>query len=190
MFQSWTKKEAGKFILCFILFFVLVLLTELPGYLSPLYWALHPVCAAFLAAGPVTCVLSMKRGFGSAAALPLLWFIVMKLMGELGMPLMWIGALVMIVVAEVVHMALGCDNLRSIRVSAVLAALTTSTIIWPLYFQTKEFVTRAADEMNQTYASALSSYGKPVMFILMIVLSVIAATVSERIAERIMKIKK
>ena len=190
MFQSWTKKEAGKFILCFILFFALVLCTELPGYLNPMYWAFHPIFTAFLAAGPVTCVLSMKRGFGSAAVIPLLWFIGMKLIGELGMPLMWIGALVMIIVTEVVHMGLGCENLRSIRVSAVIAALVPSAVIWPLYFQTEEFVGRATAEMDQAYASQLGSYGTIGMFVLMIVLSVVLATISERVAERILKIKE
>ena len=189
MFQSWKKKEVGKFILCFILFFALVLLTELPGYLSPMYWAFHPICAAFLAAGPVTCVLSMKRGFGSAAALPLLWFIGMKLIGELGMPLMWMGALVMVAVAEIVHMVLGYENLRSIRVSAVLAAIVPSAVIWPLYLQTEEFVGRATEEMNHAYASSLGSYGTIGMFVLMIILSVVTATISERVAEKILKIR-
>ena len=190
MFQSWTKKEVGKFILCFILFFALVLCTELPGFLSPMYWAFHPIFVAFFAAGPVTCVLSMKRGFGSAAALPLLWFIGMKCIGELGMPLMWMGALVMILAAEAVHMALGCESLRSIRVSAILAALAPSAVIWPLYFQTKEFVGRATAEMDQAYASKLGSYGTVGMFLLMIVLSVILALISERVAEKIMQIKE
>lgn len=189
MFQPWTKKEVGKFILCFVLFFALVLCTELPGFLSPLYWAIHPVFAAFLAAGPVTCVLTMKRGFGSAAAVPLLWFIGMKLIGELGMPLMWIGALAVIAVAEIVHMALGCKSLRSIRVSAVIAALAPSAVIWPLYFQTETFVGRAAEEMDQAYAAGLGSYGTIGMFILMIVLSVVLAVISERIAEKIMKVR-
>ena len=190
MFQPWTKKEAGKFILCFVLFFALVLGTELPGFLSPMYWAFHPILAAFFAAGPVTCVLCMKRGFGSAAAIPLLWFIVMKLIGELGMPLMWISALAMIVVAEIVHMALGCENLRSIRVSAVLAALVPSAAIWPLYLQTDVFVGRAMEEMDQAYATKLGSYGTIGFFILMSVLSIVMAIISERVAEKIMKIKK
>ena len=190
MFRSWTKKEVGKFVLCFVLTFALVLCTELPGFLSPTYWAFHPICAAFLAAGPVTCVLSMKRGFGSAAALPLLWFIGMKLIGELGMPLMWMGALAMIVAAEVVHIALGCEGQLSIRVSAVLAALVPSAVIWPLYFQTEEFVGRATAEMDQAYAAKLGSYGTTGMFLLMIVFSAGTALLSERIAEKIMKIKE
>ena len=190
MFQSWKKKEIGIFILCFVLYFALVLCTELPGFLSPMYWAFHPIFTAFLAAGPVTCVLSMKRGFGSAAAIPRLWFIGMKFIGELGMPLMWTGALVMIIVAEVVHMALGCESLRSIRVSAVLAALVPSAVIWPLYFQTEEFVRRATAEMDQTYASQLGSYGTIGMFALMIILSIVLAAISERVAEKILKIKE
>lgn len=173
-----------------MLFFVLVLGTELPGFLSPMYWAFHPIFAAFFAAGPVTCVLCMKRSFGSAAAVPLLWFIGMKLIGELEMPLMWISALAMIIAAEIVHMDLGCESLRSIRVSAVLAALVPSAAIWPLYLQTDVFVGRAMEEMDQAYAAKLGSYGTIGMFFLMLVLSVVMAAISERAAEKIMKVKK
>ena len=46
---------------------------------------MFPVLAVFVSAGPLTCMMNMKKGFGSAAALPLLWFVVNRLMGEIGM---------------------------------------------------------------------------------------------------------
>lgn len=84
MFQSWTKKEVVKCIVCFAVFFALVLATQLPGFLSPLYWALFAAPAAFVSAGPLTCVMGMKRGFGSTAAVPLLWFHRLPLYGRAG----------------------------------------------------------------------------------------------------------
>ena len=189
MFQSWSKKEVGKFILCFVCYFVLIIAIEIPGFASPLYWAIVPIFTAFVAAGPATCVLSMKRGFGSAAILPLLWLIVMRLLGELSMPLMWVGAIVLIVLAEVIHMAFGCTKLRGIRISAVIAALVPSVTIWPLYFQQARFVELAAEEMGADYAAGLAHYGKPALFVVMTVVSIIAALLSERISEKIAKVE-
>ena len=188
MFAKWTKKEILTFVLCFAVFFVLVLATQLPGYLSPLYWAMFPVLSAFVAAGPLTCVMSMKRGFGSAAALPLLWLIVYKLFGEMGMTLMWVGALALIVLAELCHMLLGPEKLVSIRISAVIAALVPSAAIWPLYLQKDVFLAAAAEEgMSTAYVAGLDQYGNIGVFALMIVLSCVTATLSERISEKILK---
>ena len=33
MFTKWTRKEAARFFICFAVFFALVLLTQLPGFL-------------------------------------------------------------------------------------------------------------------------------------------------------------
>ena len=190
MFTRWTKKEILTLILCFAAFFILVLATQLPGFLSPLYWSMFPVLAAFVASGPLTCLMSMKRGFGSAAALPLLWLAVYKLFGEMGMTLMWTGALAVIVLAEMVHMALGCEKLTSIRVSTVIAALTPSAAIWPLYFQKSVFLSAALEEgMSAEYVAGLDRYGNPGFFVLMIILACLTALISEKITERILKIR-
>ena len=188
MFTRWTKKEILTLILCFAAFFILVLATQLPGFLSPLYWSMFPVLAAFVASGPLTCLMSMKRGFGSAAALPLLWLAVYKLFGEMGMTLMWVGALALIVLAELVHMLLGPEKLVSIRISAVIAALVPSAAIWPLYLQKPVFLAAAAEEgMSAAYVAGLDKYGNIGIFALMLVLSCVTATLSERISEKILK---
>lgn len=186
MFTKWTKREVLTFVICFVALFALVLATQLPGFLSPLYWAMFPVLSAFVAAGPLTCVMSMKRGFGSAAVLPSLWLIVYKLIGEMGMTLMWVGALALIVLAELVHMLLGPGKPVSIRISAVIAALVPSAAIWPLYFQKAVFLKAAAEEgMSAAYVTGLDQYGSIGVFVLMIVLSCVTATLSERISEKI-----
>ncbi len=83
MNRRWKKKEIFSIFLCFVVFFALILATQLPGFASPLYCTLFPIPAAFVAAGPLTCVMSGKRGFGSTAALPLLCFLLYRCMGEL-----------------------------------------------------------------------------------------------------------
>ena len=49
MFTKWNKKEVLTFIICFAVFFALVLATQLPGFASPLYWAMFPALSAFVA---------------------------------------------------------------------------------------------------------------------------------------------
>ena len=190
MFQSWTKKEVVRFILCFVVFFALVLATQLPGFASPLYWVMFPALASFAAAGPLTCVMSMKRGFGSTAAIPLLWFIVYRLMGEIGMPLMWVWMLGLMVIGELVRKLVGYDNLKSIRICTPIMSLVPMGNLIPLYFQKSEFLRQAAEEMEPAYVEGLDRYGTIGMFILVLVLAIALAVISERISERIMKIRE
>lgn len=190
MFKKWTKKETWKAILCFAVYFVLVLATQLPGFLSPLYWAMFPVFSAFVAAGPLTCVMDMKRGFGSAALLPVLWFIVYRCMGELGMSQMWIWIVSVIVIGEAVRACIGYGKLSSIRACVPIMGLVPMGNIAPLYLSKDAFLQRAAAEMDQDYVAALDRYGTVWMFILVLALSLAVAAVSERISEKILKIDK
>lgn len=190
MFNKWTGKQLLKLFLCFAAFFVLVLLTQLPGYLSPLYWAICPVLSAFFAAGPITCVMDMKRGFGSAGVLPLLWFILYRCIGEMGMPFMWGWVIAVIIIAEIVHKLLGYGTRRSIRVCAPLASLATFGMLSPLYLQKSAFLARAAAEMDPAYVESLDRYGTPLMFVIVFVLAVGLAVLSERVTEKILKIKE
>ncbi len=189
MFQHWTKKEILRFILCFAVFFVLVLGTQLPGFLSPLYWAIFPVFAAFVAAGPLTCVMNMKKGFGSTASIPLLWFIVYRCMGELGMPFMWAWIIALIVIGEIMRMLIGYETIRSIRICVPLMCLVPMGNIAPLYLSKAAFLERAAAEMDAEYVAALDKYGTLWMFLLVLVFAVVLAVVSERISEKILKMK-
>lgn len=190
MFEKWSGKQVLRLILCFAAFFVLVLLTQLPGYMSPLYWAVCPMLSAFFAAGPITCVMNMKRGFGSAAVLPLLWFILYRCIGEMGMPLMWIWVIAMIVIAEIVYKLMGFGTLRSIRVCAPLASLATFGMLIPLYLQKSAFLARASAEMDPAYVAGLDKYGTPWMFVIVLALSVGLAVLSERLTEKLLKIRE
>ena len=190
MFQKWTKKEVARFVLCFAVYFVLVLATQLPGFLSPLYWAVFSVFAAFVAAGSLTCVMNMKRGFGSTAAIPVIWFIVYRLMGELGMPLMWIWIIALIVAGEILRALIGYGSLKSIRVCVPLMSLVPMGNIAPLYLSKADFLERAAAEMDAGYVASLDKYGTVPMFILVLVLSLALAAISERISEKILKINE
>lgn len=88
MFQPWTKKEIVKFILSFAVFFALVLATQLPGFLSPLYWAVFPVFSAFAAAGPADVRDGYEAGIRIDGCHSSVMVSCLPLHGELGMPLM------------------------------------------------------------------------------------------------------
>jgi len=190
MLNRWTGKQLLRLFGCFAAFFLLVLLTQLPGYMSPFYWTICPLLSAFAAAGSITCVMDMKRGFGSAAVLPLLWFILYRCIGEMGMPLMWIWVIAVIVIAEIVHKLMRYGTLKSIRVCAPLASLATFGMLIPLYFQKNAFLARAASEMDPTYVAGLDRYGTLWIFALVLALAVGLAVLSERLTEKILKIEK
>ena len=190
MLNKWTGKQALKLFLCFAAFFVLVLLTQLPGFMSPFYWALSPILSAFFAAGPITCVMNMKRGFGSAGVLPLLWFILYRCVGEMTMPLMWIWIIAVIVIAEIVHKLVGYGTLKGVRICAPLSSLTTFGMLSPLYLQKATFIARAAEEMDPAYVAGLDKYGTPWMFVIVLALTACLAVLSERLTEKILKIEK
>jgi len=130
MYTKWTRKEAARFFICFAVFFALVLLTQLPGFLSPLYWALFPILSAFVAAGPLTCVMDMKRGFGSTAVIPLLWLIVYKCIGEFSISLMWIWIVALLVIGEIVRRAIGYERPAGIRVCVCVLIFNAVVKLW------------------------------------------------------------
>lgn len=188
--KNWTKKEWLRCLLCFVIYFALILVSEFPGYVSPLYWVLCPVVAAFLGAGPLTCVMNMGKGIGGAAVLPVLWFILMKLMGEFSMPLMIIGMLCMMILAEVVRGIVGCEKKSSIRAATPFLSLIVFASFLPLYFQTDAYYNGALEEMGAEYAAKIASYGSFGMFLLVLVLCVIAGMISERLSEKILKMEE
>lgn len=190
MFTNWTKKESLRALLCFAVFFAGVLAIQLPGFLSPLYWSIYPVFAAFFAAGPLTCMMDMKPGFGSAAALPLLWFIVYRCLGEMAMPVMWVIFFVLVIAAEIIRKVMGYSSPGSIRVAVPVASLSAGCMVLPLYVSKSTFIARAAAEMDSAYVAGLDKYGTVWMFIIVIVISIVTASISERLAERIIAGRK
>ena len=187
MFTKWSKKEVLTFFICFAVFFALVLVTQLPGFASPLYWAMFPALSAFVAAGPLTCVMNMKRGFGSAAAIPLLWFILYRCLGELGMPLMWVWMFAVMVIAEIVRACIGYDKKVSIRAAVPIASLVPFGNLIPMYFTKQAFLARALEEMDPEYVAGLDRYGTIWMFLIVLALAIFLSIISERISERILK---
>ena len=151
---------------------------------------LCPVLAAFLGAGPLTCVMNMGKGIGGAAVLPVLWFIVMKLMGEFSMPLMIIGMLCLMILAEVVRGSVGYEKKGSIRAATPFLSLIVFASFLPLYFQTAAYSGNAMAEMGAEYGAKIASYGNFGMFLLVLVLSVIAGMISERLSEKILKMEE
>lgn len=190
MFTKWSKKESLRALICFAVFFAGVLATQLPGFLSPLYWAIYPVFAAFVAAGPLTCMMEMKPGFGSAAILPVLWFIVYRCVGELGMPVMWVICFAFIIAAEIIRKMMDYSDPGSIRAAAPVAALSAGCMVFPLYVSKSAFIARAAAEMDPSYVAGLDKYGTVCMFLVVTALSILTASISERLTERIIAGRK
>lgn len=189
MFTKWSKREVKKLIVCFVVMFVLILMTELPGFMSPFYWSVFSIGSAFLAVGPITYVMHMKKGFGSAAILPFLWLLVNRLAGELSMAFMWGWCIVIMIVAEVVRKIIGYQSDTGIRICAPIAALTPFAPIVPLYFQKEAFIARATEigEMTKEYISTMASYSSIPRGLLIIVIMLIVAVIGERLTEKIAK---
>lgn len=189
MFNKWTGKEVRRFVVCLIVYLLLALAVAFTGLAGPVFWIIiYPIIAAFVEAGPITCVMSMKRGFGSAAVLPLILFILSALIGELSMPLMIVWIVAIIILAEVIHMAVGCEKRSSIRAAVPVASLMAVAQAFPIYFTKEAYLDRAALEMSSDYVEGLSHLGSMPMLVLTVVLCIAAASVSERITEKILKI--
>ncbi|MBQ6467613.1 MAG: MptD family putative ECF transporter S component [Clostridia bacterium] len=130
-----------------------------------------------------------EKGFGSAAALPLLWFIVNRLMGEISMPVMWLGIILLIIAAELMRYMFGYDSRLGIRWCVPVLGLVPSCVLLPLYFDRAEYFSRANEEMAADYVSGLDKYATIWMFALVTVLCLAASFISERISEKILKIE-
>lgn len=190
MFNKWTGKELKRFIICLIVYLALALAAAFTGLAGPIFWVvIYPIVGAFLEAGPITYVMNLKRGFGSAAVLPLILFILSLLMGELSMSLMIVWIIPVIILAEVVHMAIGCEKISSIRAAAPIATLLPVGQIFPIYFTKEAYLEQAGAEMNAGYVEGLSHLGSIPLLLLTVVLCLVAAGISERITEKIAKIQ-
>lgn len=184
--KNWTKKEWLKCLLCFVIYFAGIILVELPGFGSALYWVLCPIAAAFVAAGPAACVLNMSEGRGAALILPLVWFVLMKLTGEFTMWLMMAGILCMILVSEIVWNAAGAVGRKAVRAAIIPMSLIPFMSFLPLYFQTALYSANAAEEMGMEYSQKLAGYGNAGMFLLVLILSIAAGIGSERLSEKML----
>lgn len=191
MFGKWTGQEVKHFIVCLIVYLLLAFFAAFTGLIGPVFWiVIYPMIAAFVEAGPITYVMNMKRSFGSAAVLPLILFILSALIGELSMPLMIVWIIAIIILAEAVHMAVGCEKISSIRAAVPIASLMAVAQVFPIYFAKEAYLERAALEMSADYVEGLGHLGAIPILLLTIVLCIAVAGVSERITEKILKIEK
>lgn len=191
MFQKWNKSEIIKGIICLVLYVGFEVLAQVPGFVSAGYWVFFPIVAAFFMAGPVTCLMSMKRGFGSAAVLPLIWFILMRCAGEIGLYPSWIYFALLLVVAEVVRKLIGYDKLLSIRVCVPILSLIPISPLMGLFFMKETYLSMALEEMGSAdYVATLEKLGSPWILILLVVLCAAVGLLSEFLSEKVMKIKE
>ena len=185
MFTGWTGKEIIKTIVLFVLYVLLGYAAMYSGYYSPVYWMLFPIAAAFLMAGPLTVMMSMKRGIGSALLLPLLFFILAKLIGELSFSCAWIPFLGIIIAAELIRDILGAEKRFSIR-SAVLITLL-SMAMWNngFYFGGQAYMDAAVADMGTEYIGTAAGLSTPLMYAAVVIGILLAASISERLTEKI-----
>jgi len=171
-------KSVWMTILYFVLYVVLVLVAELPGFASPYYWICVGIVAAFLAAGPLTMCIEKTE---SALLLPVAWFFVNRAIGEIGMDLMQVGNLFLLTAGAVLK-----NNKRlMMRVCVPVLVAMPSCNLLPLYFQTELFTETALGEMPPEYVATLAKCAEPWVFVLVSVLVIGAGVLSERVTEKL-----
>lgn len=169
----------------FVVYFVVILLSEIPGFLSPLYWVLSPIVTAFVATCPLMMVMTKKENFGSTLILPALWFVVMIAMGELAQPIVKLAMLSVMVFAAVVREILGYNKIWSVRITVAILSLVPFCINLLLYSDTTLFHSLAIGEMGQEYADTIAQYGTNGMFILVAACTIVSSIVSIVLTEKL-----
>jgi len=179
-------KTVWTTLLYFVLYVVLVLVAELPGFASPYYWVCVGIVAAFLAAGPLTMCIETT---GSALLLPIAWFFVNRAIGEMGMDLMQVGILFLLTVGAILALALKNNKRLMMRVCVPVLVAMPSCLLLPLYFQTEIFTETALGEMSPEYVETLVGCAHLWVFVMVSLLVIGAGCLSQRLTER-MFIKK
>lgn len=175
-------KSVWMTILYFVLYVVLVLVAELPGFASPYYWVCVGIVAAFLAAGPLTMCIEKTE---SALLLPVAWFFVNRAIGEIGMDLMQVGNLFLLTAGAVLSLVLKNNKRLMMRVCVPVLVAMPSCNLLPLYFQTELFTGTALGEMSPEYVATLAKCAHGWVFVLVTVLVIGAGVLSERVTEKL-----
>lgn len=169
-------------LLYFVLYVVLVLVAELPGFASPYYWVCVGIVAAFLAAGPLTMCIDKT---GSALLLPIGWFFVNRSIGEMGMDLMQVGNLFLLTVGAVLSLVFKNNGKKMSRICVPVLVAMPSCLLLPLYFQTELFTETALGEMSPEYVETLVGCAHLWVFIVVSLLVIGAGVVSQRLTEKL-----
>ena len=174
----------------FLIYFVIVFACEFLGFLSPLLWVYFGVLAALLAAAPVMAAASKSDKIGTIALFPIIYLLIMLLLGEVSQPIVFICVILVSILAEVVRKLVGSKKQLSLRLGYAVAALAPGMYLLPLWTKTDWYYEGAVEEMgSQAYADSLMKFATPLGLIALIVLCFAVGYLGALIAERLFKNK-
>ena len=183
-------KKALVVIGMFVVYFALVFLCEFLGFFSPVLWVYFGVIAAFLAATPVLVVASKTQVPGAIALFPVVYLIIMALLGEVSQPIVAIAIVVVLVIAELVRRIAGAGKQLGLRLGYAISAIAPGMYLLPLWTMTSWYYDGAIEEMgSQAYADTLMAFANPVGLVALVVLCFAAGLLGAIVSEKLFKDK-
>ena len=174
----------------FLIYFAILFACEFLGFFSPLLWVYFGVVAALLAATPVMAAVARFNKIGMIAMFPIIYLLIMILLGEASQPVVIAGVVLVSILAEVVRRLVGYKKQLSLRLGYAIAAVASGMYILPLWTKTEWYYEAAIEEMfSQDYADGLMKFATPLGLIAQIALSFAVGYLGTLIAESLFKNK-
>jgi len=172
----------------FVIYFVLVFGCEFLGFVSPLLWVYYSVLAGLLAATPFMAFASKSTRIGVVALFPILYLVIMLIIGEVSQPICGLMFVAVCILAEVIRRLISSGKQLALRLSYSMTAVAYGMLLLPLWTKTAWYYEGAVEEMgSQAYADALMCYATPFGLISQVVLTFAAGYIGALIAEKIFK---
>jgi len=183
-------KKLLKTVVLFVIYFVLMFAPMFTGFLSPTLWFFYPVLSALISAAPLMWVASKCRRIGGVAMFPLVWYLLLVIMGELGFAERLITPLIIIIMAEIARWKIGYEKQIGIRIAYAISSLVTAVQHLIIWTRTDFYYEGAVEEMGSTeYADAITAFGTPGYILLLFALTFCVGYLGAIIAEKIFKNK-
>lgn len=183
-------KKGLQVVLLLAIYFLLMFFPMFMGFASATLWFFYPVVAALLAATPLMWWASKQQKLGAVAIFPLVWYLLMLLMGELAFPERMVAPVVIIVLAEIMRRVIGYGEQKALRLSYAASSLVTAMQHLIIFTRTDYYYEGAVEEMGSVeYAEKIVGYAKPGYLILLLVFTFGAGYLGALISEKIFKNK-
>lgn len=174
----------------FLIYFVILFACEFLGFFSPLLWVYFSVVAALLAATPVMAAVARFNKIGTIAMFPIIYLLIMILLGEVSQPIVIAGVVLVSILAEVIRKLMSYKSQLGLRLGYAIAAVASGMYILPLWTKTEWYYEAAIEEMfSQDYADGLIKFATPLGLIAQIALSFAVGYLGTLIAEILFKNK-
>lgn len=159
---------------------------EFLGFKSPLLWVYFSVVAGLLAASPLMAFASKTTKPGAVAAFPILYLVIMAVLGEVSQGIVAIFFVIICCAAELVRKLVRSEKQMGLRLGYAVSAVAHGMFLLPLWTKTEWYYEGAIEEMgSQAYADALMKYATPLGLIAQIVLTFAAGYIGAIIAEKL-----